>query len=105
LDEIEYESEDDLDELEAYTSDLVIESDNENPALFLSDLPETKVSSFEPSSGILSEQQQATVDKILEEHKDVFAKSISKEGQTSNLGRTTVVTHNINTGNANSIKQ
>ena len=107
LDEIEYEPESDLEEQEAYTSDLVFESDDENPAIFLSDLPnsETPEVKKEPTIGILIQEQRAKVDEILLEHKDVFVDHISKEGQTSNLGRTTVFTHSINTGNATPIKQ
>ena len=41
----------------------------------------------------------------MNKHKDIFAKSIFKKGQTSDLGRTNVVTHTIQTGNAKSIKQ
>jgi len=105
IDEIEYEAESDLDEHEAYTSDLVFESDDENPAIFLSDLPEIKDTQPEPTTGVLTKEQHIKVQQILADNKEVFADSIFKEGQTSNLGRTTVVTHTINTGDAMPIKQ
>ena len=55
--------------------------------------------------GILAPQQQLEVNQLLEDNKDVFVESISKEGQTSNLGRTTAITHSIDTGSAKPIKQ
>ena len=43
--------------------------------------------------------------KLIKENEDVFVEHISKEGQTQDLGRTTVITHSIDTGNAKPIKQ
>ena len=57
LNEIEYESEDDIEEQKAYISDLIIESDDENPAVFLStDETSIKESIKKPMIGIMLKQ-------------------------------------------------
>src|SRR5436305_7865372 len=93
LEEIEFESEDDLSEQEAYTSDILPEE--ENPAIFLSDQP--KDLEIEPKQGVLTPEQKEKLDDILEENQDIFAERISREEQTGQLGRTNVVTHTIDT--------
>ena len=107
IDEIEYDEEDDLEEQEAYISDGLYEIEetifDDNPAVYLTESSEEIIKKTE--IGILNEDQQETIDQLLKDNNDIFIKSISKEGQATNLGRTTVVTHNINTGNAQPIKQ
>ena len=112
--EIEYDDES-LDEEETYYSDEVKGDEfstdwqdesseiQENPAIYLSDhMIDTPIKS---EIGVLTPQQQSKVDQLLEDNQDVFVESISKEGQTSNLGRTTAITHSIDTGSAKPIKQ
>ena len=104
MDEIEYETEEELEEFEAYTSDINLDDSlQENLAIFLSEATHEVLLPSE--KGILTQKQEQKVEELLNEHQDVFTKSISKEGQTSDLGRTNVVTHTIDTGNAKPIKQ
>ena len=84
FDDIEYQSEDDLKEQEAYISDILKELFYENLAIFLSDTPQDNF--IEPDTGVLTPEQGHEVKKLLHEYQDIFAKSISKEGQTSDLG-------------------
>ena len=81
LDEIEYQSEEDLEELETYISELITE---ENPAIFLSEAPHEIIQDH--NTGIMNQEQEQEVQNLLKDFQDIFVKSIFKEDQTSNLG-------------------
>jgi hypothetical protein len=114
LEEIEYDDED-LEEQETYYSDHAKRNETleeyeetnsqaeENPAIYLSD--HVIDQEPKPEIGIVTPEQQEIVDQIIKENEDVFVEHISKEGQTQDLGRTSVITHSIDTGNAKPIKQ
>ncbi|CAG8832924.1 1519_t:CDS:1, partial [Cetraspora pellucida] len=119
FDEFDYE-EDNLKEIDGYFTDEWSEVDNqqlgqereseENPALFLTDINKPPLNETEGKSVIdriqefinidlMTLEQQRQAKEFLIKEKALFAKNVD------DLGKTSVITHAINTGDATAVKQ